>query len=91
MCCRSGCAIISGEVVALCEALQARATQSLHLAYLATIRASALLALADTRQDGRLLDQAEAGLKIAYAIDGGSEQVKAVYRELNRMRERDLD
>ena len=78
------------EVVALCEAPQARAMQGMHRAYLATIRASALLALANIGHDGRLLDQAEAALKIAYAIDGGSDEVKAVYRELTRMRRREV-
>ena len=46
--------------------------------------------LSDIQHHGRLLDQAEDALKIPYAIDGGSEEVKAAYQELIGMRERDL-
>jgi len=75
------------EAVATTETPHARAGQGMDRAVLAIIRASALIALADIRHDPGLLDQAEAALKVAYAIEGGgSEEVKAVYGALNRAR-----
>ena len=79
------------EAITVSETPQARAVQGMHRAYLATIRASALIALSRLWHDPGLLEQAEASLKTAYGIDGGSDEVKAVYRELNRAREQNED
>ncbi len=64
----------------------APAVRGMERAILETIRGSSLVMLGSVRRDLRLLDQAEAALRMAYAMDGGSNEVKAVYRALTRAR-----
>ena len=85
------------EAVAATQTPHARGLPEGHLAYLNTVRASALLTLAKIRHDASLLELAEASLKIAYGIDkhrrgnqGAADEVKALYRELDRIREREF-
>jgi len=76
------------EAIALSETPAALDLQGMHRAYMASIRASALIALGGLRRDTNLLKKAEQSIRTALAAGSAPEIADSLYGALRRARER---
>ncbi len=74
------------EAIAVSESAEARHLPGIHRAYMAGIRASALIALGQMRHDSGLLDQAEQSIRTALAAGSEKDIVNTLYGTLRAAR-----
>jgi len=76
------------DAIAVSETPEALRQQGMHRAYMASIRASALISLGGLRRDTGLLDSAEQSVRAALAAGSAKEMTDSLYAALRRARDR---